>query len=138
MKTYIGKITKLEKNQALLIGTNTQGKHGKGNALLGMKIGGAIYGRAKGQQGRCYGIITKDLTKRNHPSVSKEYIIEQIGEFYEFVKKYTHVDFLIPYSGVGVNLCGYSPKELADMFSVFEIPDNIVFELEFSKLINTK
>ena len=135
MKTYKGKIKLLKENQALLIGTNTQGRHGKGNALLGIKIGGAIYGRAKGPQGKCYGIITKDLTKRKHPSVPKYFIIEQIGEFYEFAKKYWNIDFLVPYTVDGKNNNSYSNEEMAEMFSAFEIPDNIVFEEEFSKLL---
>src|ERR1035437_5954655 len=98
MKTYKGKII-LNDNQSLLITTNTQGRHGRGNALLGMKYG-AIYGKAKGPQGRCYGIITKDLTKKVHPSVSKEFIIEQIGGFYKFAEKYWNIDFIVPYKGI--------------------------------------
>lgn len=133
-KTYRGKI-KLKKNQALLITTNTQGRHGKGNALIGYKFYGAIYGRTRGPQGRCYAIITKDLTKKKHPSISKEFIIEQIGEFYQFAQKYWNIEFIIPYTGSGVNLNAYTPQEMADMFSAFEIPDNIIFEEEFSKLL---
>ena len=135
MRTYKGDITELKYKQVLVITTNTQGRHGRGNALLGMKIGGAIYGRAKGPQGKCYGIITKDLTKRIHPSISKEYIIEQIGEFYEFAKKYWDLEFLVPYKGTGTNLNAYTPSEMADMFSKFEIPENIIFEEEFAKLL---
>lgn len=120
----------------MLITTNTQGRHGKGNALVGMKYG-AIYGKAQGPMGRTYGIITKDLTKRKHPSISKEFIIEQIGEFYEFAKRYWNVDFIIPYSGIGskVNLNGYTNAEMSEMFSMFDIPENILFEEQFSTLI---
>lgn len=135
LKVYDGDIIKLKKNQALLITTNTEGRHGKGNALLGMKIGGAIYGKAQGPQGKCYGIITKDLRKRKHPSISKAFIMEQIQEFYEFVKKYTHVDFLIPYKGEGHNLNAYTPFDMAEMFAAFDIPENIVFERKFAELI---
>ena len=137
MKTYKGLIKKLEKNQALLFGGNTEFRHGKGNALLAVKIAGAKYGKG-GAQGRSYCIITKNLRKRKHPSVNKEFIIEQIGEFYEFAIKYWDLEFLIAYSGVGANLNGYSNQEMADMFSQFPIPDNIVFEEEFSKLLKNK
>ena len=135
MKTYSGKIINLGNKQVWVFGSNTEGRHGKGAALFAMKKCGAIYGKARGPQGRSYAIITKNLRKRNHPSVSKEFIIEQIGEFYEFAKKYWDLEFLIAYSGIGANLNGYSNQEMADMFSQFSIPDNIVFEKQFSKLL---
>ena len=135
MKTYSGKIIKLGNKQVWVFGSNTEGRHGKGAALFGLQKCGAIYGRARGPQGRSYAIITKNLRKRKHPSVSKEFIIEQIGEFYEFAKKYWYLEFIIAYSGTGVNLNGYSNQEMADMFSQFPIPENIVFEEEFSKLL---
>jgi len=134
-RTHDGTL-KLKPNQALLITTNPQGRHGLGNAKIGMKYG-AIYGKARGPMGRTYGIITKDLTKRKHPSISREFIIEQIGEFYEFAKRYWDVDFLIPYAGIGskVNLNGYTNSEMAEMFNQFDIPENILFEEQFSILI---
>jgi hypothetical protein len=138
LRTHDGSLI-LKPNEALLITTNTQGRHGKGNAKVGMKYG-AIYGKAQGPMGRCYGIITKDLTKKKHPSISKQFIIHQIGEFYEFAKKYWNVDFIVPYSGGAdkINLNAYTNVEIAEMFSTFEIPDNILFEIEFSKLIKIK
>ena len=134
-KTHDGKL-KLKENQALLITTNTEGRHGKGNAKIGMKYG-AIYGKAKGPMGRCYAIITKDLTKRKHPSIARDYIIQQIGEFYEFAKKFWNIEFIVPYSGEAnkKNLNGYTNFEMADMFSTFDIPENVIFEEEFNKLI---
>lgn len=127
---------KLKKNQALLITTNTQGRHSKGNAKVGMSYG-AIYGKATGPMGRCYGIITKDLTKRKHPSISKEFIIQQIGEFYKFAQRYWNVDFIVPYSGIAekLNLNGYTNLQMAEMFKAFDIPDNVLFEEQFSKLL---
>ena len=134
-KTHDGTL-KLKPNQALVITTNTQGRHGKGNALVGMKYG-AIYGQAKGPMGRTYGIITKDLTKRKHPSISANFIIEQIGEFYEFAKRYWNVELLIPYAGVAnkLNLNGYTNLEMAQMFKAVQIPENVLFEGEFDKLL---
>ena len=136
MKTYKGKIISLNENQVFFFGANTQFRHGKGAALTALKFG-AIYGKG-GAVGKTYCIITKDLTKRKHPSIPKYSIIEQIGEFYEFAKKYWNLEFLIAYSGIGKNLNGYSNEEMAEMFSSFEIPENILFEEEFSKLIQQK
>ena len=137
MKTYKGLIRKLEKNQALLFGGNPEFRHGKGNALLAVKIAGAKYGKG-GAQGRSYCIITKDLKKRKHPSIPKEFIIEQIGKFYEFANRFWNIDWLIPYTIKGNYNCGYTSQEMADMFSQFPIPENIVFEEQFSKLLTWK
>jgi len=135
-KTYSGEIKKLKPNQAFLFGSNTEGRHGAGAAKFAMKYG-AIYGQAKGPMGRCYAIITKDLTKGKHPSIARDYIIQQIGEFYEFAKKFWNIEFIVPYSGEAnkKNLSGYTNLEIAEMFNSFDIPENVIFEKEFNKLI---
>jgi len=133
MKTYKGLINKLKDNQVFVYGANFEARHGAGSAKKALEFG-AIYGKL-GAIGRTYSIITKDLKKKTHPSVDSWFIMQQIEELYEFARKYTHLDFLIAYSGTRTNLNGYSNKEMARFFSSFEIPDNIVFEEEFSKLL---
>lgn len=138
-KTYYGNIDgPTKKNQILIIGTNTQGRHGKGIALLGMLKWGAIYGRSTGLQGQCWGICTKDLTKRNHFSISEESIIKQIDVLYQFAKDNPELEFIIPYKGEGDNLNGYTPEEMAKMFNRPEIPENIKFEEKFWRIILTE
>ena len=136
MKTYKGQVSKkIVGNNILVYGSNTQGRHGKGSALLALKEFGAQYGKPKGLHGRSYGIVTKDLTKRTHPSISKEYIEEQIRNLYLFAIERPEWDFYVPYNCAGKNLNNYTSKEMAQMFSHYEIPGNIVFEEEFSKLL---
>jgi hypothetical protein len=43
-KTYSGMITELEPNQIFVFGSNTQGRHGKGAALMARYKFGAVYG----------------------------------------------------------------------------------------------
>lgn len=134
-KTYKGQITKLEPNQIFVFGSNTEGRHGKGAALIAKEKFGAKYGQAEGLQGQSYAIITKDLTKSQHPSRTKEQIQEQISRLYSFANDNKDKEFLIAYSGEGKNLNAYSPQEMADMFSAFPIPNNIIFEQGFNELI---
>lgn len=136
--TYSGSITHLKENQIFVFGSNTEGRHGKGAALLALQKFGAVYGNPQGFQGKSYAIITKDLTKKRHPSIKKEDIIYQIYTLYRYAYDMPDREFLISYSGTKRNLNGYSNQEMADMFSdvKFNIPDNIVFEEEFSKLLN--
>lgn len=134
-KTYSGLIKDLEPNQIFVFGSNTQGMHGGGAALCAMKFG-AKYGQAYGLQGKTYAIVTKDLSKLNHPSITPKHIIYQIHLLYDFAKKHPDYEFLVAYSGTGVNLNGYSNKEMAEMFTTPEsIPTNIIFEYDFNKLI---
>ena len=135
-KTYTGQITQLEGNQIFVFGSNTQGRHGKGAALTARNNFGAIYGQAEGPQGQSYAIITKDLTKRIQPSRTKEQIMEQIHNLYEYARNNPDKEFLVAYSGTGTNLNAYSNEEMADMFSSEIIPSNIVFENEFNTLLN--
>ena len=134
MKTYTGDITHLEPNEVFTFGSNTQGRHSLGAALIARTKFGAIYGQAEGLQGQSYAIITKDLTKRFHPSRTKEQIKDQIKKLYETALENPNKEFLIAYK-IGKNLNAYTPQEMADMFSSMDIPENIVFEEGFSKLL---
>lgn len=135
-KTYKDFITQLKDNQIFVFGSNTQGRHGKGAALLARNKFGAIYGQAEGPQGQSYAIITKDLTKSVHPSRTKEQIIQQIHGLYEYARNNPDKEFLVAYSGTGTNLNAYSNKEMAGMFSSEVIPNNIIFEDKFNSLLD--
>lgn len=136
-KTYISLDENDYKNPKIIyvFGSNTQGKHGKGSAKIALDYFEARYGQASGLQGRSYAIITKDLTKNDHPSINEKVIIMQINELYDFARKNEELEFKIAYRGYGSNLNGYTSEEMADMFRRSSIPENIVFEDTFSKLV---
>lgn len=138
IKTYKGIIVELGPNQIFVFGSNTQGRHGKGAAKKAMEFG-AVYFKAKGLMGKTYAIITKDLTKSVHPSIPKDVIIQQIRGLYWQALTSPEMEYLVAYTGHGTNLNGYTNQEIADMFSTKgsgrNIPDNIIFEEEFNKLI---
>jgi len=138
MNTYKGFITKLPNNGIFVFGSNPQGRHGKGAALTARRLFGAKYGQGKGLMGQSYGIITKDLTKSKHPSISSSDIKQQIKALYNYADANLHLQFYIIYSGKGNNLNGYTNQQMADMFSCTTIPVNIVFEEEFAKLLTIK
>lgn len=138
MKTYKGKINKLEPHQYFVFGSNPQGKHSKGAALVAKQLFGAKYGQGKGLMGQSYGIITKDMSKSKHPSVSTKNIKQDIKELYDFARENPDKEFFIAYSGKGKLLSGFSPQQMADMFYNADkgyIPDNIIFEESFALLV---
>lgn len=139
-KVYDGMVKTLEVNQYFVMGTNTQGRHGKGSALHARLHFGAVYGQPMGFQGKCYAIITKDLTRKIYPSVKREDIIEQIKTLYYAAKTIAKdKEFLVSYNGTHPHLkhlCNYSSHELATMFvDAGPIPDNIIFERNFAHLV---
>ena len=134
-KTYTGRITKLDENGIFVFGSNTQGRHGKGAALTAKNMFKAVYGRAKGLQGQSYAIVTKDLTKPTHPSVTRQSIEEQIAELYKYANENPEKEMYVAYAGSGANLNGYSNEEMAQMFASSPIPSNIVFEAGFNELV---
>lgn len=138
MRTYKSPLLKLPNNGIFVFGSNTEGRHGKGSALIAKKQHGAIYGQPKGLQGKSYAIITKDLTKKYHPSISIDFIINQIHKLYLFAVVNKELDFYIAYSAYGSNLNSYSPAQMAEMFSRTYIPKNIIFEENFSRLLYLK
>jgi len=135
MKTYTGVLNHLPSNGIFVFGSNTEGRHGKGAALIAVKNFGAKYGIAKGMQGRSYAIVTKDLHQKVQPSINYIDILYQIYDLYEFAENHPELDFYIAYSGEGKNLNGYTPEQMADMFNFEDIPKNIVFEEKFYEIL---
>jgi len=135
IKIYTGEITRLFSNQIFVFGSNTEGRHGKGAAKVALDKFGAKYGQASGRHGQSYAIITKDLTKKIHPSIPEDFIVDQIRVLYEYARQNKNLEFLVAYTALKPNLNGYSNDELARMFAKFEIPANIIFGAEFAKLV---
>ena len=134
-KTYSGLIHYLNENQIFVFGSNTQGRHGKGAALTARLRFGAIYGKPEGIQGKSFAIITKDLTKKVHPSRTTSQIVSQIEKLYEYATLHPDKEFIVAYKSNDHNLNAYSSEDMAKMFASKNIPENIVFDKQFYELI---
>lgn len=117
-----------------VFGSNTLGIHGAGLARVAVKRFGALSGKPKGLQGQSYAIITKDLGKPVHPSVTAPAIVDQIKLLYEYAKKRPLLRFYIPYTKGGTNRSGYSAEEIFEMFTKnIEVPTNILFHESYNE-----
>lgn len=139
MKTYIGKINKLEKNQIFVFGSNPVSIQGKGAALFAVKKGWCSSNENMNNRfskcGKSWGLVTIAQPGKKK-SKSPEEIKMNIHKLYETALKNPEKEFLIAYTGISnYNLNGYTNQEMADMFSYFDIPENVIFEQEFSTLI---
>ena len=136
-KTYSGFIQVMNKDQIFVFGSNTQGRHGKGAALTARLRFGAIYGNPEGIQGKSFAIITKDLTKKTHPSRTPAQVISQIEKLYKYAALHPEKEFIIPYKCSDYNLNAYSSEDMAKMFASRDIPVNIIFDKLFYELVKS-
>lgn len=148
MKTYQGYIGALEPHQIFVFGSNPEGRHGAGTAKIANMEYGAKRGVGRGLMGQSYGLVTKNLRpyyyeketnieyqKAGKRSVSKTMIQTNILELYMFAQENPEMEFFIAYTPYGKLLNGYTIEEMAVMFSAHPIPDNIIFNEDFAKLL---
>jgi len=144
-KTYQGKIITLEPNQVYAFGSNPVGINGSlrtgkgGAALFALKKGwvkqGEKMNNCLSSCGKAWGIVTVTGPGKKRSKTPEE-ITNNILKLYKHAVNNPEQEFLIAYTGITTyNLNGYTNKELAKMFSANPIPDNIIFEEEFSTLL---
>jgi len=155
--TYTGQITQLADNEVFVFHSNYQGFHGAGAAgyasfnkhgniwrwenyaarPFGWKgkwnTKGMVEGFQQGTIGKSYSIPTVKNPGQKR-SIPLEEIKESINRFYQFAKEHSEYKFYVA-QGVGVNLNGYSPNEMAYVYNG-NIPNNVYFNKDFAKLIN--
>jgi hypothetical protein len=121
----------LKSNHILVFSSNTEGRHGKGLALLAKQKAGAKYGQARGMQGQSYAIVTKDLSKGVR-SVPLSSIKNELITLYEVAIKNPDLIFFV--GKIGCDLAGYTVNEMANIFNSLEStrPQNIILPIEFS------
>jgi hypothetical protein len=146
MRKFSGMVDKLNDNQVIVIGTNPLGINGSlktnkgGAALFALKRGwisqGERMNNCLSKSGKAWGLVT--VTGPGKKRSKSPYEIKlNILKLYDYATKNPDKEFLIAFTGIqNYNLNGYSNKELAGMFSWFDIPANITFEEEFSKLLD--
>ena len=89
-----------------MFGSNLEGAHGGGAALLAFRKWGAIWGQGTGLQGQTYGIPTM------HGGV--EEIRPYVDEFIRFAKEHPELTFLV--TEIGCGIAGFRPEEIAPLF----------------------
>ena len=104
-------ITKLPDGHYFVFGSNEAGRHGKGAALTAKNCFGAVYGQGEGEQGRSYGITTKDASLR---SLSLDEIRENVRIFLQHAINHPHKQWAV--SRIGCGLAGYRDEQIAPMF----------------------
>lgn len=130
-------ILELPENGIFVFGSNTEGRHGKGAALIARQKFGAIYGQPYGLQGQAYAIVTKDL-KKGLKSIPLTYIGQQLIEFIAYANIYLDRKFYV--CKLGSSLAGYSIDEIRQIFFYLRnsLSDNIILPKEYEVRDNGK
>jgi len=123
-------ISQLKENEVFVFGSNSEGRHGKGAALIALKFFGAKYGQPEGIQNKSYAIITKKNWRVEKSSSLKE-IKEGIEKMLIFAKENSDKKFYV--TKLGSSLAGYSVEEIKNLFEKLKeiIPSNVVLPKEY-------
>jgi hypothetical protein len=132
-------ITSLKPNEVFVFGSNTEGRHGKGAALIAKNKFGAKQGQAEGLQGNSYAIITKDLSKGER-SISLDKIAEGINKLADFAENNPDTKFYV--TKLGSSLAGYTINEIKEQFRKVNeegaIPNNVILPKEYEVRTTTQ
>jgi len=123
-------VTSLKPNEIFVFGSNAEGVHGKGAALLAKQKFGAKQGQAKGLQGQSYAVITKKNWRVEKSSTLDE-IKDGIYDMLRFAENNPKLKFLV--TKIGSSLAGYTIEEIKSQFKNLKaiIPDNVILPKEY-------
>lgn len=114
-------ITRLEKNEIFVFGSNLSGMHGGGAAYVAFKKFGARMGQGVGLQGQSYGIPTMQG--------GVETIAPYVDEFIVFARQHPELRFLV--TRIGCGIAGFDASEIAPLFAEARDVENITLPRDF-------
>lgn len=118
-------ITTLADDEVFVFGSNLEGLHGGGAALLAYERFGAIWGQGTGLQGKSYGIPTM------HGGV--DVIAPYVDEFIAFAREHRELKFLV--TEIGCGIAGFTVEEMAPLFKDAIDEENIYLPQRFIKIL---
>ena len=118
-------ITKLADNEVFVFGSNLKGLHMGGAARIAWQKFGAIYGQGIGMQGQSYAIPTMQG--------GVETIKPYVDEFIEYAKNHPEKMFLV--TPIGCGIAGFTPEEIAPLFTGAKDMENVWLPESFIKII---
>ena len=120
------RITELKSNEIFVFGSNLEGAHGGGAALLAWRNWGAIWGQGAGLQGQTYGIPTMHGGTDN--------IKPYVDDFIRFAGEHAEYIFLV--TEIGCGIAGFKPRDIAPLFKEAMNVPNIYLPQRFWDVLN--
>ena len=122
-------IQELSENQIFVFGSNMNGNHAGGAARLAVEKFGAIMGQAEGIQGQSYAIPTLD---KDMQKVTEVELIISLRNFKHYADEHPELTFLL--TKIGCGIAGFDANYMAYMILRTELPSNVTFPVEFTKI----
>ena len=119
-------INTLAPNEVFVFGSNLRGWHQGGAAKHAQRYFGAIWGQGIGLQGQSYAIPTMQG--------GIETIKPYVDGFITFAHEHPEKKFLV--TPIGCGIAGFSPMQIAPLFSKAIEEDNIMLPYDFVQIIN--
>ena len=114
-------INSLSDNEIFVFGSNLQGHHGGGAALIAYEKFGAVWNEGVGLHGKTYAIPTM------HGGVDD--IKPYVDEFIDFAKENKQYKFLV--TRIGCGIAGFKDHEIAPLFAKALELENVHLPLSF-------
>lgn len=127
-RTSSSRITKLEKNEVFVFGSNLEGNHESGAARTAFLRWGAKEGIAEGHEGQSYAIPTREDV--DGTKLDKNTIQESVDRFIDYCKQHPELDFHVVCIGCGS--AGFEVDDIAPMFEKALEVDNILLSTTFT------
>ena len=118
-------ITTLAEDEIFVFGSNLEGLHGGGAALLAYERFGAVWGQGTGLQGKSYGIPTM------HGGV--DVIAPYVDDFIAFAREHRELRFLV--TEIGCGIAGFTVGEMAPLFKDAMDEENIYLPQRFIDIL---
>ena len=118
-------ITTLADDEVFVFGSNLEGLHGGGAALLAYERFGAVWGQGAGLQGKSYGIPTM------HGGIDT--IAPYVDEFIAFAREHRELKFLV--TEIGCGIAGFTVGEMAPLFKDAMDEENIYLPKRFIDIL---
>lgn len=118
-------IEELKPGQIFVFGSNEDGRHDGGAAIIAMERFCAVYGQGRGLQGQSYAIPTMDKTLAS--------ISRRVDEFIWFADTHPEMTFLV--TRIGCGIAGFRDEEIAPFFAAAVGLPNVYLPASFWKII---
>ena len=118
-------IFELKPNEVFVFGSNLSGSHGGGAARTAYEKFGAVWGEGVGHFGQTYAIPTMQG--------GVETIKPYVDQFIAYAMQHPELTFLV--TRIGCGIAGFTDKEIAPLFKVAMLVDNILLPGSFVKVL---
>lgn len=118
-------ISTLKPNEVFVFGSNLSGAHGGGAARVAYEKFGAVWGEGVGHHGQTYAIPTM----QGGVNTIKPYV----DQFIAYAMQHPHLTFLV--TRIGCGIAGFTDEQIAPLFRVAQLVDNILLPGSFVKIL---